>query len=120
MKKSLLSLFIILWIGANAQHCPWDCTGFLMIKTNASEAEMKKLKPVLVDGRKKPVVDTLYGTGLPTYDLCTFLLYRDFKKYRTERIKLHWVYQYDTLLSKSKDKKSLKAFKGRESLANGK
>lgn len=99
MKLGILLLFLTVSGKCFSQHCPWDCTGFLMLRTDASYAEMKKLNPVLVDGRKNIVVDTLYGTGLPTYDSCIFMLFSDFKKYRTERIKLHPWYEYDTLLN---------------------
>ena len=99
MRYWLLILFIGISSTAGAQHCPWDCTGFLMVRTNASREEMARLKPILVDNNKRPVVDTIYGTGRETYDSAYFMMYDDFKKYRTERIKLHHWYAYDTLLN---------------------
>lgn len=83
---------------AKVQHCPWDCAGFLMIKTDASKAEMEAMHPVLVDARHQVVVDTLYGTGKETFDTCRFLYFDDFVKYRKERSKLHSWYGYDTML----------------------
>lgn len=82
-----------------AQHCPWDCSGIILVKTDLNADELKKLNPVLVDANKNIVVDTMYGTGLETYDTCQFMLYDDFKAYRTERTKIHYWYRYDTLYS---------------------
>lgn len=80
-----------------AQHCPWDCSGIILVKTDLKIDELKKLNPVLVDANKNIVVDTMYGTGLETHDTCRFMFYDDFKAYRTERTKLHYWYRYDTL-----------------------
>jgi len=52
---------------------------------------------VLADGGQNVVVDTIYGTGLATYDTCRFLPYEDFLKYRIEKINLHYWYGYDTV-----------------------
>jgi hypothetical protein len=103
MRRILLLTSLFLFLKASAQHCPWDCTGFLMLKTDATEAEMQMLRPVLVDADKQVVIDTLYGTGKDTYDSCIFLEYRDFVKYRTARIKVYYWYQYDTVLKFAKD-----------------
>lgn len=96
-------LLFILFAGfaslSSAQHCPWDCAGFLMVKTDASRQEMSKLHPVLVDKNKMPIIDTMYGTGAETYDSCVFMFYSDFKKYRIDRIKLHHWYAFDTMLN---------------------
>lgn len=94
----LAILFVVIAPAAtNAQHCPWDCSGLLMLKTDVSREEMKKLDPVLVDVNKKPIVDTLYGSGTDTYDLCRFLYYDDFLQFRISRIKVHHWYMYDTV-----------------------
>jgi hypothetical protein len=79
-----------------AQHCPWDCTGMIMLQTDIPKEKVYKMEPVLVDENKKLITDTLYGTGLPTYDRCDFLEESDFTAYRKKRMSLHYVYQYDT------------------------
>ncbi len=101
MLKNFPSLLVIYFIGMStsvAQHCPWDCTGFLMVKTDASPAEVKKLDPVLTDANHRIVIDTLYGTNKNTFDTCRFLYFDDFIAYRTKRIQLHHYYMYDTML----------------------
>ena len=91
-------LFLLLGSGmVQAQHCPWDCTGMILLKTDVTAAEFNKLNPVLVDGNKKIVIDTIYGTGKETQDTCWFLGYDDFMKYRTARTKVHYWYGYDTM-----------------------
>ena len=70
----------------------------LLLQADISGAEMKKMKPVLVNKNKDLVVDTIYGTGKVTYDTCHFLWYDDFVAYRTARINIHHWYQYDTVL----------------------
>jgi len=97
MRRVFVALLIHLTITAPAQHCPWDCSGMILLKTNVSAAEFKKQKPVLVDADKNVIADTVYGTGLETYDTCRFMFYKDFKSYRTERTKIHYWYRYDTL-----------------------
>jgi hypothetical protein len=98
MKLLLLVTGLLTFGSLNAQHCPWDCTGFLMLRTDASYKEMKQLQPVLVDGKKQVIIDTLYGTGKSTNDLCEFLYFDDFKNYRAKKTELHHWYAYDTLL----------------------
>lgn len=88
-------LFLIS-LNAYSQHCPWDCSGMILLKTDVTPAEFKSLNPVLVDRDKRMVVDTIYGTGLDTYDTCRFLFYDDFQQYRTEKIKIHYWYRHDT------------------------
>ncbi len=98
MRSLIASLLLALPVSLTAQHCPWDCTGMLMLKTDATAAEIKKLQPALVDENKNTVIDTLYGTGSDqTFDTCYFLLYNDFVKYRAGRIQLHHWYAFDTL-----------------------
>lgn len=99
------SLFILLLSTQNvyAQHCPWDCSGMILLKTDISTAEFRSLEPVLVDKDKRIIVDTMYGTGLETYDTCRFLYYDDFLQYRTEKIKTHYWYGYDTAYQFAKE-----------------
>ena len=96
MKALFTALFITLCFSLAAQHCPWDCSGLLMIKTSAGREELKKLDPVLVGPNKKPIIDTIYGTGSETFDLCRFMYYDDFLQYRINRIKIHHWYTFDT------------------------
>ena len=69
----------------------------IIFKTSLPKGKVYGLEPVLVDERKMVITDTMYGTGLPTYDKCEFLYYKDFRSYRKKKIKLHHWYQYDTL-----------------------
>jgi len=68
----------------------------IVIRTDLPKDKVYKIKPVLVDANKNVISDTVYGTGLDTYDRCDFLTYEDFTAYRTKRIKVHHFYQYDT------------------------
>ena len=86
-----------------SQHCPWDCSGMLLLKTEITATEFSSLYPVLVDKEKHIVVDTVYGTGKDSYDTCRVLFYDDFIKYRTGRIKTHYWYGYDTAYHFAKD-----------------
>jgi hypothetical protein len=79
-----------------AQHCPWDCSGMIMVQTPVMKKTVYKLEPVLVDEDKKVIVDTMYGTDKPTYDRCELLTYDDFTKERTKKIAIHHWYEYDT------------------------
>lgn len=97
MKSLLLLLFVSISFFSSGQHCPWDCSGMILMKTDLKADELKKLNPVLVDVNKNIVIDTMYGTGLETYDTCRFMFYDDFRAYRTERTKLHYWYRYDTV-----------------------
>ena len=93
----LLAFFIAKSIFSYGQHCPWDCTGMILLQTNTTGEKISHLNLVLVDEKYHPVTDTVFGTGLPTYDVCNFLSYRNFTEYRTRRIALHHWYQYDTM-----------------------
>jgi hypothetical protein len=97
MKRCCVLFFLLLSSVAFAQHCPWDCSGLLMIRTNVTPAELKKMDPVLVDANKKLITDSVYGTGKETHDSARILFYDDFLAYRTERIKLHHWYGFDTV-----------------------
>jgi hypothetical protein len=97
MKYALLFICSgLLFHGNFAQHCPWDCSGMILVKSPVSKTTVYKLQPVLVDEEKKVVVDTMYGTDKPTYDRCDLLSYDDFTKQRTEKISVHHWYEYDT------------------------
>ncbi len=80
-----------------AQHCPWDCSGMILLQTNVPKAILYKLHPVLVEENKKEITDTIYGTGKDTYDPCVFLSYDDFRVYRIKRMQVHDSYKYDTV-----------------------
>lgn len=97
MKRLIFLCLLAGSFSASGQHCPWDCSGMILFKTDIPDTAFNKLNPVLVDENKNSITDTMYGTGLDTYDACRFLLYSDFKAYRTAKIKLHHWYQYDTL-----------------------
>lgn len=103
MYRTLFIIFLLLSADVNAQHCPWDCSGMILLKTDLSKTEFTRLNPVLVDGNRKEIVDTVYGTGLATYDTGRFMHYDDFMQYRTGRIKLHYWYAFDTLYYFAKD-----------------
>lgn len=103
MRSFLSSLLFFLPLFSNAQHCPWDCSGMILLKTDVTAAEFRQLNPVLVNKSRKIIVDTIYGTGLETYDSCRFMSYDDFMQYRTNRIKLHHWYNYDTMYYFAKD-----------------
>lgn len=97
MKRLLLFCYsgFILTKGL-AQHCPWDCSGMIIVETPVMKKTVYKLGPVLVDEDKKVIVDTMYGTDKPTYDRCDLLTYDDFTKERTKKIAIHHWYEYDT------------------------
>ena len=79
-----------------AQHCPWDCSGMIIVETPAAKETIYKLDPVLVDEQKNVITDTIYGTDQPTFDRCDLLYYDDFTKMRTQKITLYHGYEYDT------------------------
>lgn len=93
----LLTLFITKSFFSHGQHCPWDCTGMILLQTNTTAETISHIDLVLVDEKCQSVTDTIFGTGLPTYDECAFLSYHDFTEYRIKRIALHHWYQYDTM-----------------------
>ena len=78
MRHLFLFILLIATLTTSAQHCPWDCDGMIMIKTDAGKEEMKKLDPVLVDVNKKLILDTSLGADI--FDLCRILYYDDFLK----------------------------------------
>ncbi len=98
MRKVLIIILFIVSHLAGAQHCPWDCSGMILLKTDATSGEMSRLNPVLVDSDRKVVIDTLYGTGLSSAaDTCYFLIYEDFLKYRVAKTAIHYWYSHDTV-----------------------
>ena len=103
MRWFILSLMLSVTAVAGAQHCPWDCSGLLLVKTDVSPENIYKLFPVLVNEKKEIIVDTIYGTGKPTYDTCNLLYYDDYLAYRTQKIKLHYWYAHDTVYHFAKD-----------------
>lgn len=96
MHRYILIAAVLLSVNATAQHCPWDCSGMIMIRTDVTNAEFKQLNPVLAGSDKQIITDTIYGTGLDTKDTCRFFYYDDFVQYRTGKIKLHHWYGFDT------------------------
>lgn len=69
----------------------------IILQTDIPKSKVYRMKPVLIDENNRVITDTVYGTGLPTYDRCNFLEGKDFTAYRKKRIAIHRFYQYDTL-----------------------
>lgn len=103
MRYFLLLSLLITSITTAAQHCPWDCSGLLMLKTDATHEEMKRLDPILVDINKNPIDQKQYGGGGDSTNLYRFLIYDDFLKFRISRIKINNWNSYDTLYHFAKD-----------------
>jgi len=81
MKQALLSFFgALIFLSSFSQHCPWDCSGMIIVETPVAKGIVYKLEPVLVNEEKRVIVDTMYGTDKPTYDRCDLLSYDDFTK----------------------------------------
>lgn len=97
MKKILYVLTFLSTSFAFGQHCPWDCSGMVMIQTSAPHQELYKMGLKLMDENKKEVIDTIFGTRKETYDDCAFLTFEDFTALRKRKIAIHHWYQYDTL-----------------------
>lgn len=108
MKITFLALLLWTSSATCAQHCPWDCTGMLVVQTNIPETELQQLHPVLVDRDKNILIDTMYGTGKNTSDTCELLSYAAFQAYRIQRITLHYWYRYDTMYAFAKDRYLIK------------
>ena len=97
MKQALLPFFgFLVFFKGFSQHCPWDCSGMIIVETPVAKGMVYKLEPVLVDEERRVIVDTMYGTDKPTYDRCDLLFYDDFTKQRTKKIVIHHWYEYDT------------------------
>jgi hypothetical protein len=57
-----------------AQHCPWDCSGMIIVETPVAKGMVYKIRARIGSMKKKKViVDTMYGTDKPTYDRCDLL-----------------------------------------------
>jgi len=97
MRAALVFMLLIFSQLTNAQHCPWDCSGMIQIHTNTAKETVYKMNPVLVDANKNIITDTMFGTGLDTYDRCDFLYFDDFVDNRAKKIGVHHWYQYDTV-----------------------
>lgn len=103
MRIRFILLSLSFALAASAQHCPWDCSGLILLKTDVSREEMLQLQPVLCDGSRQLVIDSVYGSGATLADTCRFLAYEDFRQYRISRTTIsHW-YKYDTVYSFAKD-----------------
>jgi len=103
MRRLLIIFFLLISQSLLAQHCPWDCSGMILVRTDITATEFNKLAPVLVDQDKRIVVDTIYGTGLDTYDTCRLMYYDDFLLYRSNKIQTHSWYGFDTVYHFAKD-----------------
>jgi hypothetical protein len=99
MRFIFIILFACIISPCLAQHCPWDCSGIIIFETSLDTSAVYAVDPVLVDENKRPVTDTIFGTGREneTNDLCRFLYYDDFFKQRKAKIKTHYWYAYDTV-----------------------
>ncbi len=99
MRVLLVGLILLATLNSQAQHCPWDCSGMIVLNTDIPRATLEKLKPVLVDDQYQVIRDTVWGTGKEdkTNDRCDFLYYDDFLANRVEKTKLHHFYNYDTM-----------------------
>ncbi len=101
MKLTGLSILIFLSVSAGAQHCPWDCAGMILIKTDAPARELYMMELILVEDSTRIfknnsiVVDTNYGAG--SYDTCYLKSYGDFMSYRIAKIRKYHGYAYDTV-----------------------
>lgn len=103
MRYLVLLSLLITTISTSAQHCPWDCSGLLMLKTDATREEMKRLDPVLVDINKNPIDQKQYADGTDSSNLYRFLFYDDFLEFRLSRIKKNNWNMYDTVYHFAKD-----------------
>ncbi len=97
MRWVVLTVLLLAMPAVQAQHCPWDCGGMILLQTELDKQQVYKQQPVLVDENREIITDTVYGTGKDTYDTCSFLYYDDFLAYRTAKINLHYWYGYDTV-----------------------
>jgi hypothetical protein len=104
MKKLLLlSVLFSQWFSLLAQHCPWDCSGMILLESDVPESVIAKLQLALVDENKNELNDTVYGTGKDLHDPCIFLPYKDFMAYRVDRIAVDRSYQHDTVYRFAED-----------------
>lgn len=92
-------LFALLFFSllVKAQHCPLDCCGMLLVKTDLSTEQLYALHPVLTGPNKKTIVDSLFSSKKIFTDTCKLLYYPDFLAYRSAKIAANNFYHYDTL-----------------------
>lgn len=100
----LIAIYLFFTAPAFSQHCPWDCSGMIILETSIPQNKIYGQQPTLVDENKKEVVDTIYGTGLDTHDHSEFLSYEDFTALRTKKIAVHHWYRFDTVYHFTKGK----------------
>lgn len=95
--RYLFSIFFLFFINrATAQHCPWDCSGMLLIKTDATREEMMRLDLTVVDMNKNPIIEKQYSKNKNNDEPCRFLYYDDFLASRISQIKTDSWNKYDT------------------------
>lgn len=93
MRFILSFLFIMMTTGLAAQHCPWDCSG-LVILDWPENRKFSDYDVSLVDSQRKVVTNTnVYETTASG-----FLPYEELKEQLTEKISKHSWYEYDTAL----------------------
>jgi hypothetical protein len=97
MRKIVIVIMLLSSFRSIGQHCPWDCTGMIVLQIDLPKMTIEHLGLVLVDENRWPITDTLFGTGKDTYDECVFLDYDSFTKRRKEKIAIHHWYVHDTL-----------------------
>lgn len=98
MRKLLILLALLLSVttGINAQHCPWDCSGLVVVKTNIPVATLKQMGFVLVDENKKIITASRKGDSKAFMDTSLLEPYDEFVAKRKAGLNdYHW-YQYDT------------------------
>lgn len=105
MYKNLLFVFSLLSVlPVFSQHCPWDCSGLILLQTGIPKERLYQLQPVLVDENKKEIINKMYRTEAGTRDAFSFLTYEDFTTSRIKNIKLNNWYRYDTAYHFAKGK----------------
>jgi len=92
-------LFIILfWSGSvTAQHCPWDCSGLILLEPGIARDRASKLDLVLVDKDFHVIADTIFGSGTDNHPVSRFYYYDDFLADRIKRTGNQRWYRYDTV-----------------------
>ncbi len=91
MKKLLFltTYSLLLTTYSHAQHCPWDCSGMIVVETNVTREKIAELRPILVAENDKSICKD-------TYDECELLYYDDFTEKRKSKVTEHPFYRYDT------------------------
>jgi hypothetical protein len=97
MRIFLIIVFIAATLPGIAQHCPWDCSGMVLVETNLAPKQMEQAHLMVTGENKKPVIDTFSNEGKPFYDTCRLYPYAEFLKKRKEQLKTYRWYQYDTV-----------------------